>query len=644
VSEGELHNPEHRLIMLAPTEKDAALTRSILEDDHVVCVSCSDLAGVCRELDAGAAVLLLAEESILQESHHQLSNWLALQPAWSDLPIIVVARAGADSAAVAQAMDLLGNVTVLERPTRIAALVSAVRSARRARERQYLNRAHLLESERELAAQAMLGAIVASSDDAIISKNLDGIVQTWNAGAERLFGYTAEEMIGCPITRIIPLGRQSEEPALLERLRRGERIEHFETVRLRKDGRQIDISLTVSPMRNSQGIIIGASKVARDITDRKQAEADLREADRRKDEFLATLAHELRNPLAPIRNSLHILRMTACSDPAAERVCEMMERQVNHMVRLVDDLMELSRITRGLIELRKDHTDLASIVRMAVETSKPLIAAADHELTISIPDEPLPLYVDGVRLSQVFANLLNNAAKYTEPKGHVWLTGRLEGSEVVVSVRDNGIGISAEQLPVVFEMFMQADRSNSRSQGGLGIGLTLVRKLVEMHGGTITAHSDGAGQGSEFVVRLAVAVSNPQDAPRQAIIEHGAAPRRRVLVVDDNEDAASSLAMLLKLLGIEVKTANDGLTALAMLEKYHPDVILLDIGMPEMDGIEVARQIRQRSEYDDILLVALTGWGQEDDRRQTKKAGFDSHLVKPADIAALQSLLMSHKH
>lgn len=641
--DGALHNLERRLIILAPTAKDAELTRSILEDDNVLCVACTSLAEVCRELDVGAAVVLLAEENILHESHRPLEEWLRRQPAWSDLPIIVVARPGADSSVVAQAMDLLGNVTVLERPTRVAALVSAVRSAVRARERQYQIRAQMLENERELAAQAMLGAIVESSDDAMIRKNLDGIVQTWNSGAERIFGYTAEEMIGLPITRIIPPDRQAEEPALLARLRHGERIEHFETVRVRKDGRNIDVSLTVSPIRNSQGKVIGASKVARDITARKQTEADLREADRRKDEFLATLAHELRNPLAPIRNSLHILRMTACSDPQALRVCEMMERQVNHMVRLVDDLMELSRITRGLIELRKEHTDLASIIRMAVETSKPLITSAEHELTISLPEDPIPLLVDGVRLAQVFANLLNNAAKYTEPNGRIWLSGRLENSEVVVSVRDNGIGISPKQLPVVFEMFMQADRTNTRTQGGLGIGLTLVRKLVEMHGGTVTAQSEGEGAGSEFVVRLPVAVANPQDVPRQAPVERGATPTRRVLVVDDNEDAASSLAMLLKLLGIEVRIANDGLTALALVEKHHPDVVLLDIGMPEMDGMEVARRIRQRPEFDDILLVALTGWGQEDDRRQTKNAGFDNHLVKPADIATLQSLLMSPK-
>ena len=389
------------------------------------------------------------------------------------------------------------------------------------------------------------------------------------------------------------------------------------------------------PVRSS-----AASKVGRDITDRKQAEAALREADRRKDEFLATLAHELRNPLAPIRNSLHILRMSSGNDATAERVCEMMDRQVNHMVRLVDDLMEVSRITRGLIELRKEETDLATILRSAVETSKPLMLAADHHLAITIPQEPIQLYGDAVRLSQVFANLLNNAAKYTNSNGQIWLNARREGNEVVVSVRDNGIGISAPILPKVFDMFMQADRSLERSQGGLGIGLTLVKRLTEMHGGTISAHSEGTGQGSEFTVRLPLAATQPHGAG-QPPIRHAPAslPQRRVLVVDDNKDAATSLGMLLKFLGTDVQVTHDGPTALAIIESYRPDVVLLDIGMPGMDGFEVARQVRKRVDFNNIMLIALTGWGQSEDRDRTRDAGFDHHLVKPADITALQSLL-----
>jgi signal transduction histidine kinase len=381
---------------------------------------------------------------------------------------------------------------------------------------------------------------------------------------------------------------------------------------------------------------------ARDyLAERERTAEALRQADRRKDEFLAILAHELRNPLAPIRNSLQILRMTASSDPTSERVCEMMERQVNHMVRLVDDLMEASRITRGLIDLRREETDLATVIRTAIDTSKPLIEEKQHQLAISLPSEPVPLYGDEVRLGQVFSNLLNNAAKYTEPGGQIWVAAKQESDQIIVSVRDNGIGLSPEMLPVVFDMFMQADRSSTRSQGGLGIGLTLVKNLVELHDGTVSAQSPGPGGGSEFIVQLPVATTRRQ--PSKLPDEQKASshlPRRRVLVVDDNKDAASSLAMVLTYLGTDVRVVNEGRSALSQVRSYRPHVVLLDIGMPDMDGFEVARHIRSNAEYDDIILIALTGWGQAEDRHRTRDAGFDHHLVKPADITALRSLLV----
>ncbi|HVF62127.1 MAG TPA: ATP-binding protein [Thermoanaerobaculia bacterium] len=385
------------------------------------------------------------------------------------------------------------------------------------------------------------------------------------------------------------------------------------------------------------------SRDAADFIERAKAQAQLQEADRRKDEFLAILAHELRNPLAPIRNSLHILRLGARNDPTAERVTEMMERQVNHMVRLVDDLMEVSRITRGKIELRKEPVEIAAVVRSAVETSRPLIEAAGHQLTVAVPPEPLTLEGDPVRLAQVFANLLNNAAKYTDDGGRICLTVRREGGDAIaVSVRDTGTGISADMLPRVFELFTQVDRSAGRAQGGLGIGLTLVKSLVEMHGGSVEAHSEGPGRGSEFVVRLPLSA-----APRRAG-EPGPEERppailalRRVLVVDDNRDAAESLAMLLKLLGSEVHVAYDGPGALEAVTSYRPSVVLLDIGMPGMDGHEVARRIRSQPELQDVALIAITGWGQEEDRRRSHEAGFDSHLIKPVDVGALEGLLAS---
>ncbi len=351
-----------------------------------------------------------------------------------------------------------------------------------------------------------LAAIVESSEDAIISKTLDGVIRTWNRGAERLFGHRAEEAVGQSITLIIPPDRLSEETDILARLARGERIEHYETVRLAKDGRLIDISLTISPVRDATGRIVGASKVARDVTERRQAEEALREADRRKDEFLALLAHELRNPLAPLRNGLEVMRLAAGNEEILARARDMMERQLSHMVRLIDDLLDISRINRSKMELRRAPVTLAEVVESAVETARPALDAAGHELTISLPSEPVALYADLTRLSQVFSNLLNNSAKYTEPGGKVSVAATRDprNGHVAVTVKDNGIGIPAGDLSRIFDMFSQVDRSVERSSGGLGIGLALVKGLVEMHGGTIEAASPGPGQGSTFTVRLPV--------------------------------------------------------------------------------------------------------------------------------------------
>lgn len=382
----------------------------------------------------------------------------------------------------------------------------------------------------------------------------------------------------------------------------------------------------------------------RESTERHRVEDELRQINRRKDEFLATLAHELRNPLAPIRNSLHILRMAGADDGAAERVRAMLERQVNHLVRLVDDLMEVSRITRGKIELRLEQLELASVVRSAVESSKPFIERGNHQLAISVPSEPLTLLADPVRLSQVISNLLNNAAKYTNDGGQIWLTVRRDGSSAVISVRDNGEGIPPEMIPSLFELFTQIDRTLGRAQGGLGIGLSLARTLVEAHGGSIEAKSEGVGKGSEFIVRLKLVRPQFNLPVAQSDGRFENFTDCRVLVVDDNSDAAESLAMLLKLYGAEVCKANDGPAALETLGSFHPSVMFLDLGMPGMDGYEVAREVRQRPDGQNVLLIALTGWGQEDDRRRTREAGFDYHLVKPAELSDLQAIMASVPH
>ena len=625
----------------------------------------------------------------------------------------------------------------------------------------------------QLEAARFLASIVESSDDAIVSKSLDGIIQSWNAAAERLFGYTPDQAVGRHISLVIPPERIAEEDRILASLRAGRRVEHFETERQRSDGQRISVSLTISPIRDAEGTVVGASKIVRDITDRKRAEAeqqkfvtlienstdfigicdldgmplfvnraglrmaglddmerarrtpvhsfffpedqsrvmqeffpsvlekghgemevrfrhfktgearwmtykvltlpdaagrpvalatvsqdvterkrledslrrvaaDLSEADRRKNEFLAMLAHELRNPLAPISHAIQALRLAESDRTSVHAATKMLERQVGQMVRLVDDLLDMSRISRGKIELRKDRIELAPIVSQAAEATRALYKSMNHELTVTLPPHPIYLDADPARLTQVVGNLLNNACKFTDSGGHVWLTVEQDRAYAVIRVRDNGIGIAADQLPRLFEMFMQVDTSQERSREGLGIGLTLVKTLVEMQDGTVEAHSEGPGRGSEFVIRLPTVAEMPRPPlPRETAAEPLPAVRRRILVVDDNEDAAEWLATVLGLNGHETHVAHDGLEAVRSAERIHPDAVLLDIGLPRLDGYEVCRRIRAQSWGHDLLLVALTGWGQEEDRQKSRDAGFDAHLVKPVDDEVLLKLLAS---
>jgi PAS domain S-box-containing protein len=486
----------------------------------------------------------------------------------------------------------------------------------------------------------LLAAIVASSDDAIISKTLHGIITSWNAGAERLFGYTAKEAIGQSILMIIPDDRKAEEDMILGRLRRGERIEHFETLRRAKNGRLIDISLSISPIRNENGQLVGASKVARDITEQKRTQRELLEADIRKNEFLALLAHELRNPLGPIRHAVKILRARQPSAEELQWATSIIDRQTEHMTRLVDDLLDVSRITRGTIELRHDRVDVAAILRAAVEASGAAIERSRHELRASPPPEPMYVDGDATRLTQIVTNLLDNAAKYTDPGGEIWLSAERDGNEAVIRVKDSGIGISADMLPKIFDMFTQAGMSLDRAQGGLGVGLSLVERLVKLHGGTVTAYSAGPGKGSQFTVRLPTVAAHdtvPELRAEHARIEPG--NRCRVLVVDDNIDSADSLAMLLRMLGHEVQIANEAAEALRLLDEFRPQVAILDIGLPKVSGYELGRQIRERPWASDVVLVALTGWGQEQHRRRSAESGFDHHLTKPVEFDVLQQIL-----
>jgi PAS domain S-box-containing protein len=628
------------------------------------------------------------------------------------------------------------------------------------------------DKARQLQADRFLASIVESSDDAIVSKSLEGVIQSWNAAAERLFGYTADQAVGRHISLVIPPERIAEEDRILASLRAGQRIEHFETERQRSDGQRISVSLTISPIKDADGTVVGASKIVRDITDRKRAEAeqhkfvtlienstdfigicdldgmplfvnraglrmvglddieharripvvsfffpedqprimneffpsvleeghgeievrfrhfktgearwmtykvltlpdaagrpvafatvsqdvterkrledslrrvaaDLSEADRRKNEFLAMLAHELRNPLAPISHAIRALRLAGTDRKGVRAATEMLDRQVGQMVRLVDDLLDVSRITRGKIELRKDRVELAPIISQAVEATRALYRTINHELIITLPPQPIYLDADPARLAQAVGNLLNNACKFTDSGGHVWLTVEQEGAQAAIRVRDNGIGIAADELPRLFEMFMQVETSQERSRDGLGIGLTLVKNLVEMQGGTVEAHSEGLGRGSEFVIRLPTVAEIPTPLPRETTAERLPTVRRRILVVDDNEDAAEWLATVLGLNGHETHVTHDGLEAVTTAERIRPDAVLLDIGLPRLDGYEVCRRIRAQSWGKDLLLVALTGWGQEEDRQKSRDAGFDTHLVKPVDDEALLKLLAS---
>ena len=504
---------DRRVLVLPPTPRDGTMTRQLLAKAGIAADTVHTMNAIVSELNRGAGVLLLPEEAIAG-GEAELLRVLGEQPPWSDLPILVMTRPGADSAYAAHAVRVLSNVTLLERPLQVATLVTAIRTALRARERQYQIRAHLAE--------------------------------------------------------------------------------------------------------------------------RAMALDSLKDADRRKDEFLATLGHELRNPLSPLLTSLYLLKRSGGSTQVVAQTVAVMERQVHFLVRLVDDLLEISRITRGVIDVTMAPLDLAAIVNAAVESSRPFLESGRHELIVNGPEESLIVEGDSVRLTQVFANLINNAAKYTDVGGHIWIEVGSQGGEAVVSVRDDGIGIAPEHLSAVFEMFTQVNRSDRRTQGGLGIGLTLVRSLVSAHRGSVVARSEGIGRGTTFEVRLPLVLDRQPRAAQPGMLS--SFPNCRVLVVDDNHDAGETLALLLHSLNANVRTAHSGSEALAMIDGFNPEVVLLDIGMPFMDGYEVARRIRARR-GNGVRLIALTGWGQEADVRRAERAGFDHHLVKPPDLEKLGKLL-----
>ena len=513
---------------------------------------------------------------------------------------------------------------------------------------------------------ARYDALVDSAPDAILNVNSEGIIRLANPAAARQFGYSVDELIGQSTALLFET--ENAWPAIWQALNAGTASTAPIELRVRlKNGTLRYFEVSAARWQDGSRTLVTA--ILRDVNDRRDAELALRESerqsregakalaalndilqessdklsamDRRKDEFLATLAHELRNPLAPLRNGLQLLKLAKDDPGLLERTRHMMDLQLGQMVRLIDDLLDVGRISNDRIDLNKEVTSLDKVIRQAIETSGPLIDAQQHKLTIDIPAREIVLDADVVRLTQVFANLLNNAAKYTPRNGSISIKAEQRGDAVIVRVIDNGIGIPPEMLPRVFDMFMQVDKSLERAQGGLGIGLSLVKRLVEMHGGLVEAHSKGPGMGSEFVVRLPAAKIAAADE-HASLGEHDTPDTslgRRILVVDDNVDAAMSLAVLLGLMGHETRTAHDGLEAMAVADQFKPDVALLDIGMPKLNGYETARRMRQETWGRQMLLVALTGWGQETDRARSDDAGFNSHLVKPVDIAEIQRVL-----
>jgi PAS domain S-box-containing protein len=468
-----------------------------------------------------------------------------------------------------------------------------------------------------------------------------------NRACAEFFGRPREEIVGQPVQAILGHAAFAAVRPHIERVLGGEVVDFETELDYTHAGKRF-VHVKYVPDRDTGGEVRGWFASTADITDRKRAEEALREADRRKDEFLATLGHELRNPLAPIGNAVEVLRARGPADPELTAARDMIHRQVRLMTRLIDDLLDVSRITLGKLQLRTERVELREVIQDAVATIRPYAESKGHEITVSLPPEPIVLVADPARLAQVFGNLLSNACKFTEKDGRIVLRARVlrgtEGSpEVEVAVEDDGLGIPPEFVPRLFEKFAQVSSALERSQAGLGLGLALVRGLTEMHGGSVSAHSSGGGRGSEFVVRLPLPPGPPALTSRRDLLDQEPAqgPGHRILVVDDNRDSADSLAMLLRLSGNEVETAHGGREAVDTAARYRPELVLMDIGMPEVNGYEACRLIREQPWGKQMVLIAQTGWGQDGDRRRAREAGFDGHLVKPLEQGALTRLLRS---
>jgi PAS domain S-box-containing protein len=501
-------------------------------------------------------------------------------------------------------------------------------------------------TEAQLREQrAWFEVTLSSIGDAVITTDVRGHVTFLNPIGEAMTGWSLQEARGVHLERIFRIvNEHTRQPVAnpVSQVLREDAIVGLanHTVLIAKDGTEVAIEDSAAPIRDANGAVSGAVMVFHDVTDRRRAEIALREADRRKDEFIAILAHELRNPLAPIRQAALISKAPGATEAQKRWSHDVIDRQVQYMSLLLDDLLDISRVTRGTLALRMQITELASAVNVAIETARPVIDAKRHVLSIDLPHQPVRFTADPLRVAQVLSNLLTNAAKYTDPEGQIRLSASCQADQLVIRVADSGVGIRPENLPDIFKMFSQVHPTTDRSEGGLGIGLALARGLVELHGGSIEASSAGLGYGSEFTVRMPLrAHPDPRAATADTAVTPARITRRRILVADDNRDSAETLAMLLRVDGHEVMIAHDGSAALAAFGGFAPDVVLLDIGMPGPNGYEVAQKIRQSRSGVDIKLIAITGWGQEADKERAFAAGFDHHLTKPVDTGQLSKLL-----
>lgn len=642
-----------RVLILAPLANDARLTADALVSAGLSATPCADFLTFYGEAKSGAGAWLLAEEALDTPNAAALVGILSAQPSWSDIPIVIITTGGSEATSARRhrlaAFGPGGNVSLVERPFRPATLLSVLETALRARRRQYEVRDLLEQSRADSDALRESRLFLRSAIDALASHiavlSPDGKIIEVNAAWKSFAdtnGYAGRNYgLGTSYLGVLDqhpgCGDDGEAATGIRDVVCG-RLPRFQLeypCHSSTEQRWYLMSVTPFYGENPARVVVSHEN----ITARMLANHALRDADRRKDEFLAMLAHELRNPLASVTNAATLLQEGA-DDGEHAWAADVIARQSGQLGRLVDDLLDVSRITRGKIDLRKSLIDAARCLENACEAVAPMVAGRSHTLTADFPRAGLWLEADPTRLEQILSNLLANAAKYTEPHGHIWVSARRETNEIVVAIRDNGAGISRKKIPEMFELFAQGERSAARSEGGLGIGLTVVRGLCELHGGSVIAESEGLGRGTTFTVRLpAVDAQDAPSATRGKPVAIAPAEGLRILIVDDNRDTAAGLGKLLSRSGYRIILAHDGEEALERARAELPAAVLLDIGLPGMDGYEVARHLRRESCGADALIVALSGYGQEEDRQQSRAAGFDGHMVKPVDVAELRTLL-----